>query len=243
MLNGSARISGDAETPANALELTAAQNFQVGSAFTANEHAIDSFDTISIFSSAGCPPPTGSPSRSRTATPVRSASPGSGLGYEDIHHSVAFTYDLFPAHSRVGFFVHGDPAVENDAFSLDVTGSGIDFHGSPTTASDVFRVHIVFNGIAAQETITDLNTDAAFTKIYIVDIPALVGSSCAYLGFTGATGAAHAQQDILNWTFASAPPPALRPPGNLTAAAVSSNEIDLAWNDNSSNENAFRIEA
>jgi subtilisin len=39
-----------------------------------------------------------------------------------------------------------------------------------------------------------------------------------------------------------APPPAPAAPSNLTAAAVASSRIDLAWTDNSSNESGFQIE-
>jgi hypothetical protein len=43
-------------------------------------------------------------------------------------------------------------------------------------------------------------------------------------------------------TDSASPPPAPAPPSNLVATAVSSNQINLTWTDNSSNENGFRIE-
>jgi hypothetical protein len=54
------------------------------------------------------------------------------------------------------------------------------------------------------------------------------------LGMTTTSGPVHVTVNV-----PSAPPVA---PGNLYATAVSSNRIDLAWSDNSTNENGFAIE-
>src|SRR5205085_498091 len=93
-------------------------------------------------------------------------------------------------------------------------------------------------------------------------LPALLGGSTAYVGFTGATGGANSTQDILNWTFAPLGPPAV--PTNLqaqvtgytagstdavplgahltwAAAAGSATAITLTWTANANNEDGFQI--
>jgi hypothetical protein len=49
--------------------------------------------------------------------------------------------------------------------------------------------------------ITDANTQASFVTSWPIDIPGTVGGTTAYAGFTAATGAATATQEVLNWTF------------------------------------------
>jgi fibronectin type 3 domain-containing protein len=49
---------------------------------------------------------------------------------------------------------------------------------------------------------------ASEVKSLAIDIPGLLGSTTAYVGFTGATGGASATQEILNWTFDQGVPPA-----------------------------------
>jgi hypothetical protein len=41
---------------------------------------------------------------------------------------------------------------------------------------------------------------------YAIDIPATVGADTAYVGFTAATGGAHANHDILSWRYEDSPP-------------------------------------
>src|SRR5207253_2033791 len=45
------------------------------------------------------------------------------------------------------------------------------------------------------------------TATYVVDIPVVLGGECAYVGFTGATGAVFARQEILGMSFDNAAPP------------------------------------
>jgi len=52
-------------------------------------------------------------------------------------------------------------------------------------------------------TITDGVSNKTFTTSWTVDIPTIVGSNTAYLGFTGGTGSQTASQKIETWTFVS----------------------------------------
>jgi len=77
--------------------------------------------------------------------------------------------------------------------------SSIDFR-----TGDVFAVQLTYNGTTLTETITDNTTHATFTQSYTINIPAIVGSNTAQVGFTGGTGGSHvATQNVLTWTYSS----------------------------------------
>ncbi len=79
--------------------------------------------------------------------------------------------------------------------SIDLTGSGIDLHSGHT-----FQVTLTYNGTTLTETILDTVTNATFSHDYLVNIPGIIGSTTAYVGFTGGTGGLTAVQDVLSWT-------------------------------------------
>src|SRR5207247_5401570 len=81
-------------------------------------------------------------------------------------------------------------------------GTGIDFNAAAQASPrHVFRATLAYNGTTLTETITDVNTSAAVTENYTVNIPTIVGGNTAWVGFTGATGGLNAQQDIQTWTY------------------------------------------
>jgi len=56
--------------------------------------------------------------------------------------------------------------------------------------------HLVYDGTTLTLTITDQVTTASFTTSTAINIPATVGSSTAYVGFTGGTGGLTATQKV-----------------------------------------------
>jgi len=65
-------------------------------------------------------------------------------------------------------------------------------------------VHMTYDGTTLTMTITDAtNAAQTFTTSWAVNIPSTVGSSNAYVGFTGGTGGLTAIQDLIDWTYAS----------------------------------------
>ena len=56
------------------------------------------------------------------------------------------------------------------------------------------------------------------TKSLAINLPALLGTNYAYVGFTGATGGANSTQQITNWTFDQGLVPAA--PTGLTATVT-----------------------
>jgi hypothetical protein len=139
--------------------------------------------------------------------PTALGSRGGGLGYGPDHNggplgiakSVAVKFDLYSNEGEgvdsTGLFSNG--AAPTDIGSVDLTPTGIDLH-----SGHLFSVTMSYNGSTLAVTITDTQTGASATQSYTIDIPALVGGSSAYVGFTGGTGGLVATQDILSWTFA-----------------------------------------
>ena len=65
-------------------------------------------------------------------------------------------------------------------------------------------VHMTYDGTTLAMTMTDSVTKASYSTSWPVQIPSVIGSNTAYVGFTGGTGGLTANQEILTWTFGSA---------------------------------------
>jgi hypothetical protein len=136
---------------------------------------------------------------------------GGGLGYGPdavggtggIPNSIAVKFDRFSnaseGNNSTGLFVDGDsPTVPTSSRDTLVP---LDMNVINLHSPDVFQVNLSYDGTTLTETITDTATNKTFTHQYAVNIPALVGSNVAYVGFGGGTGGLTATQDILSWTF------------------------------------------
>ena len=122
---------------------------------------------------------------------------GGGLGYEGIGKSVAVKFDLYSnsgeGSDSTGIFTNGAaPLVP----STDLTSSGVIL-----SSGDLMHVHATYNGTLLTVVITDTQTGSSATQSYSVNIPSVVGSNTAYIGFTAGTGDLSAVQDVLTWTY------------------------------------------
>ena len=123
---------------------------------------------------------------------------GGGLGYAGMGQSVAVKFDLY---NNSGEGINSTGLYTNGAFpsvpAIDMTSSGVNLH-----SGDVFNVHLGYNGTTLTMTITDAGNSAeTFSTAWTINILATVGSSTAYVGFTGGTGGLTATQEILTWSF------------------------------------------
>jgi hypothetical protein len=121
--------------------------------------------------------------------------------FSPITPSVALKFDLFDNQGEgsdsTGLYTNGAyPSVP----AVDMSGSGIDLH-----SGDVMQAQVIYDGANLNLTLTDTSTRAVFTHSFPVNIPQLVGSTNAYVGFTGATGGLAATQQILSWTYEPLP--------------------------------------
>ncbi len=130
---------------------------------------------------------------------------GGSLGYAGIPNSIAIKFDIYPNVSTTGLYANGAAPLDAIPPGVDVKGaSGIDFH-----SGHVMRVVLTYFDGTLNEQITDLTTNAVFTREYTIDIPATIGSPSgnptAYVGFTAGTGAGTSIQEILDWTYTGLP--------------------------------------
>ncbi len=130
----------------------------------------------------------------QTDTPSVVAAYGGGLGYIGLSLVVTLRFDLSndigAGADATGLSVNG--AVQ----AVNLSQTGVNLHGG-----DVINATIAYIGATLLVTLTDATTGATASQSYAVNIPAAVGSSTAYVGFSGATGNQAATQNILNWTY------------------------------------------
>ena len=119
------------------------------------------------------------------------------LGYAPLANSAAIKFDLYNSAGEgpdsTGLYLNGaNPTVP----AVNLSGTGIDLHSDDTMA-----IHLVYNGTTLTMTITDMVTAAVWSTSWTVNLPGVIGSNTAYVGFTGSTGGLTASQKILTWSY------------------------------------------
>jgi hypothetical protein len=125
--------------------------------------------------------------------------PSSTTGTPGIGKSVAIKFDLYSnngeGNNSTGMYTNG-ASPTTPAITL---AGGVNLH-----SGDVFNVHMTYDGTTLKMTITDASVPTdTFTASWTVNIPTIVGSTTAYVGFTAGTGDLSAIQDIVSWTYSS----------------------------------------
>ena len=133
----------------------------------------------------------------QNGTPQAIGNPGGDLGYSGLPNSIAVKFDLYNNSGEgidsTGLYTDGvDPFTP----SVDLSSTPIDLH-----SGHIFAVAMTYDGSTLIVTITDTVTNGSTTQSYPINIPAVVGSSLAYAGFTAGTGGLTATQEILDWTY------------------------------------------
>ncbi len=132
---------------------------------------------------------------------------GSGLGYGGskpgasggIQKSVAVKFDIYSnlgeGTDSTGFYTDGASPTTP---ATDMTSSGVVLR-----SGHVLHAHITYDGTNLTLVLTDTTTSASFTKTAAINIPSIVGSPNAYVGFTGGTGGLSLTTQIDSWTLTS----------------------------------------
>src|ERR1700755_3619418 len=79
-----------------------------------------------------------------------------------------------------------------------MTASGVKLN-----SGHIMHAHITYDGTNLTLVLTDTVTSHAFTNVAALNIPSIVGSGTADVGFTAATGGLTMTTDILNWTLSA----------------------------------------
>ncbi|MGC1128939.1 MAG: chitobiase/beta-hexosaminidase C-terminal domain-containing protein, partial [Candidatus Acidiferrales bacterium] len=200
------QFNGTTDLDDSRLQLTDGGTNQAGSAFFTTPQNIQSFTNNFTFqlSDAQADGITftiqNSPSGAMALGPS-----GGGLGYgpdnptgtPGIPNSVAVKYDLYSNNGEgddsTGLYTDGASPTTP---AIDMTSSGVILNNG-----DTMSVQMTYNGTMLTMTITDAVVAKTFSTSWTVNIPQIVGSNTAYVGFTGGTGGETASQKIETWTF------------------------------------------
>jgi Chitobiase/beta-hexosaminidase C-terminal domain/Legume lectin domain/Fn3 associated len=195
--NGHTKLNG------TRLRLTDGGQFEASSAWFATPVNVQSFTTDFSFQLTN-PNADGMTFTIQNVGTAALGLAGGGLGYASsscgsksgILTSVAIKFDLFQncqeGTNSTGLYTDG-ASPTSPAVTL---GGGINLH-----SGDIFHVHLTYNGATLTMTITDTVTSATFTTSWSINIPATVGASAAFVGFTAGTGGQTATQEIITWTY------------------------------------------
>lgn len=209
------QINGNAAQAGNVLRLTPADYGQGGSAFSTNVVSLDSnasFSTAFRFrlsNPGGACDGIGCGADGITFVVQTNANniggAGGGMGYYGIPNSVAVEFDSWNngagdnnSSNHVGIDLNGSvdsialaEITAGDLNNGDIWSAWVDYNG----VTDLLEVRLALGAAAARPGTAYLS--------YTTDLVSVLGTTDAFVGFTGGTGAAYATQDVLAWQFNS----------------------------------------
>jgi hypothetical protein len=149
-------------------------------------------------------------------------------GQTPIYSSVAIKFDADPANGKwvtqafpakataigaTGLYLNGGPRGALMP-GLDMTAAGINLY-----SGDVFAATVTYDTRSLTLVLRDSLTGAQYRTSWPVDIPAVIGGTNAWLGFSGGIGPnVSSEQLITAWTVAIGSPPPLATPTLAPAA-------------------------
>jgi Legume lectin domain/PEP-CTERM motif len=237
-LNGNAATA--VTSDGTVLRLTPSADGQAGSAFTTDSVSFASAsDTFSTFFQFRITNPGGIDPADGIAFVVEPGSnsvggSGGGIGYQDIPNSLGVEFDTYNngsgdhnSSNHVGVDINGVLIDTPFAFPYGVTTC--DFGSSTSyqrfgclSDGDLWSVWLDYDGtdlhIAFADNSTTRPADAINTPL---NLPAILGTTTAFVGFTSATGAGRENHDIVDWQYTntissiSGPPSAVPEPASL----------------------------
>jgi hypothetical protein len=201
--NGSADIIDTSDGAV--LRLVDAVPFDVGSAFISEPRSITSFSTIFEFRITES---TGADGLMFVIQPISSQALGlfgGGLGYGGVTPSVGVEFDIWfnPPGFDAGF-EFADP--DGNHVGVNVNGSPISVVTTPGPADIdsgvVWTVWIDYRETTLQVRMSSNGVRPAAPLLsHQIDIPAVLGTTEAFVGFSAGTGTAWANHDVLMWSF------------------------------------------
>jgi hypothetical protein len=201
------QFNGSTDLDDSRLQLTNGGASEAGSAFYTTPVNIQGFTTdfsfqISDAVADGMTFTIHNAAAGASALGVNGGNLGYGGGAKGIGNSIAIKFDIY---SNSGEGSDSTGLYQNAASpilpSIDMTTSGLVLN-----SGDAIQAHITYNGTTLAMTLTDAVTNKSFSQSWTVNIPSVIGSNTAYVGFTGGTGGSSSSQKVETWTFTSNPP-------------------------------------
>ena len=192
-LNGGATVN----SSANILTLTENVGSQARSAFTvAPVNFGAGFSTSFVYTASGNRAADGFTFTIQGSSPTAIGGGGGQLGYVGISNSVAVEFNIYTGGGQpVGTTVTAGAAGPYTASSPVNLASG-----------NPIQISITYDPVAAtvSEMLTDTVANTTYSNVFTgISYPGFIGSNAGFVGFTGATGGAFAQQTISNFTFSN----------------------------------------
>jgi YVTN family beta-propeller protein len=232
-------LNGNAALATPALRLTPAATGQYGSAFLTTSVPVTantSFSARFVFRDGGGSGADGMTFTVQGNSASALGGAGGGLGYETIDKSLAIEVDEFqggtdPNNNHVGVLTNGSVtnhlATSIPAFTLADNNSHtlwVDYDGTTNT----LRVYL-------DQAATTTKPGSPIITLTNIDLPALLGST-AWFGFTGATGGATNNHDVLAFDLtvnAFAPPtaPSITSISNRTSLVGTADSLQVQATD------------
>ena len=78
--------------------------------------------------------------------------------------------------------------------------------GLVLSSGDALQAHITYDGTTLAMTLSDAVTNKSFSHSWTINIPSVIGSNTAFVGFTGGTGGGSSSQKVESWTFTPGAP-------------------------------------
>ena len=220
------QINGNAAAVGDVLRLTPAIDWQSGSIFSTNTVSLASNASFSTFFQFRFSSPDrgfcdtgnvcGADGMVFTLQTVANnvGASGGGIGFFGIPKSVGIEFDTWQnpfdqgSSNHVGLDVNGSvnslvqaEVTEADMNLGDIWNSWIDYNG----ATNLLEVRLTRSAMRPASPILSVTRDIALD----------LGSTSAFVGFTSATGASHANHDLLSWTLRDNFDPIVTPNGSV----------------------------
>jgi len=192
-------------TASSQLVLTDNAQSEARSVFYSQKEGIDTFSTsFTVVIGAGASTADGFTFTIQGQGTTALGTTGGNLGYTGITPSVAAGFNFYDDGvfgSGFGFVTNGqdpDTLTQNDM-------TPIDLH-----SGDPMGVTITYDGTTLAVNVVDENDNSdTYSANETVNIPAIIGSDQAFVGFTGATGMNMSNQAISSWSYTGTAPPTL----------------------------------
>lgn len=188
-------LSGSTPPPmtANRLELTSGLGSTARAAFLNEKQAIGTFYASFVYQTAsGAGGADGATFCIQNQAANALGGGGGGLGYSGITPSVALALNIYDPNTR------GIRLLQNGTVTTPFTPITPVLVGGN---ANPIQVNLSYVGGVLTAAFRDTVTSSTFTTNFTVDIPAIVGGSTAYVGFTGADGGTVSTQVISNFTM------------------------------------------